>query len=55
MIPLMPFNVMFPVLQAETQQNYYPKLLLSDYESIHPWPSASSPSPTRRRSTARKG
>jgi hypothetical protein len=30
-IPLMPFNVFFPVLQAETQQQYYPKLLLSDY------------------------
>jgi hypothetical protein len=31
-IPLMPFNVMYPVLQAETQQQWYPKLLLSDYE-----------------------
>ncbi len=31
-IPLMPFNVFFPVLQAETSQQYYPKLLLSDYE-----------------------
>jgi len=31
-IPLMPFNVFFPVLQAETQQQYFPKLLLSDYE-----------------------
>jgi hypothetical protein len=30
-IPLIPFNVFFPVLQAETQQQYYPKLLLSDY------------------------
>jgi hypothetical protein len=31
-IPLMPFNVFFPVLQAETSQQWYPKLLLSDYE-----------------------
>jgi hypothetical protein len=31
-IPLIPFNVFFPVLQAETSQQYYPKLLLSDYE-----------------------
>jgi hypothetical protein len=31
-IPLIPFNVFYPVLQAETQQHYYPKLLLSDYE-----------------------
>ena len=31
-IPLMPFNVFFPVLQAETAQQWYPKLLLSDYE-----------------------
>ncbi len=32
-IPLIPFNVFYPVLQAETSQSYYPKLLLSDYES----------------------
>jgi hypothetical protein len=32
-IPLIPFNVFYPVLQAQTQQQYYPKLLLSDYES----------------------
>ena len=31
-IPLVPFNVFFPLLQAETQQMYFPKLLLSDYE-----------------------
>ena len=31
-IPLIPFNVLFPVLQAETTQQYFPKLLLSDYE-----------------------
>ena len=31
-IPLIPFNVFYPVLQAETSQNYFPKLLLSDYE-----------------------
>jgi hypothetical protein len=31
-IPLVPFNVFFPILHAETQQSYYPKLLLSDYE-----------------------
>ena len=31
-IPLMPFNAMFPYLQAESQQKYAPKLLLSDYE-----------------------
>jgi ABC-type branched-subunit amino acid transport system substrate-binding protein len=32
-IPLIQFNVFFPLLQAETAQNYFPKLLLSDYES----------------------
>jgi hypothetical protein len=32
-IPLMPFNVFFPILQAETAQQYFPRLLLSDYES----------------------
>jgi len=32
-IPLMTFNAFFPVLQAETQQSYFPKLLLSDYQS----------------------
>jgi len=31
-IPLIPFNAFFPVLQAQTQQQYFPKLLLSDYE-----------------------
>jgi ABC-type branched-subunit amino acid transport system substrate-binding protein len=31
-IPLMPFNAMFPYLQAESEEQYYPKLLLSDYE-----------------------
>ncbi|HEY7946661.1 MAG TPA: ABC transporter substrate-binding protein [Acidimicrobiales bacterium] len=31
-IPLCPFNVFLPVLQAETTQHYFPKLLLSDYE-----------------------
>lgn len=32
-IPLIPFNAFFPYLQAEAQQNYAPRLLLSDYES----------------------
>jgi hypothetical protein len=32
-IPLIPFNVFFPLLQAQTAQGYYPRLLLSDYES----------------------
>jgi hypothetical protein len=32
-IPLIPFNVFFPVLQAQSSQGYYPRLLLSDYES----------------------
>lgn len=31
-LPLIPFNVFFPVLSAQTSQNYYPRLLLSDYE-----------------------
>jgi hypothetical protein len=31
-IPLIPFNVFYPVLQSETAQKYFPKLLLSDYE-----------------------
>jgi hypothetical protein len=32
-IPLMPFNAFLPVLVAQTQQQYFPKLLLSDYEN----------------------
>ncbi len=32
-IPLIPFNVFYPVLQAETSQKYFPHLLLSDYEN----------------------
>jgi hypothetical protein len=32
-IPLIQFNVFFPLLQAETAQNYFPRLLLSDYEA----------------------
>ncbi len=31
-IPLVPFNAFLPVLEAETSQHYFPKLLLSDYE-----------------------
>ena len=31
-LPLIPFNVFYPVLQAETAQQWFPKLLLSDYE-----------------------
>lgn len=31
-IPLLPFNAFYPVLEALTQQKYYPRLLLSDYE-----------------------
>ena len=33
LIPLIPFNAFNPVLQAQTQQQYFPKLLLSDYQS----------------------
>jgi hypothetical protein len=32
-IPLIPFNAFFPLLQAQSSQGYYPRLLLSDYES----------------------
>jgi hypothetical protein len=32
-IPLIPFNAFLPVLAAQTQQQYFPKLLLSDYEN----------------------
>ncbi len=32
-IPLIPFNVFYPLLHAETAQQYFPRLLLSDYES----------------------
>jgi ABC-type branched-subunit amino acid transport system substrate-binding protein len=32
-IPLIPFNAFLPVLEAQTQQQYFPKLLLSDYEN----------------------
>jgi hypothetical protein len=31
-IPLVPENALFPYLGAETSQQYFPKLLLSDYE-----------------------
>ncbi|MGA8371964.1 MAG: ABC transporter substrate-binding protein, partial [Acidimicrobiales bacterium] len=31
-IPIIPFNAFFPVVNAETADNYFPKLLLSDYE-----------------------
>ena len=33
LIPLIPFNVFFPVLASQTSQGYFPRLLLSDYES----------------------
>jgi hypothetical protein len=33
LIPLIPFNAFFPELQAQTQQSYFPHLLLSDYQS----------------------
>ena len=33
LIPLIPFNAFFPVLADETSQDYFPRLLLSDYES----------------------
>jgi hypothetical protein len=32
-IPLIPFNAFLPVLVAQTQQHFFPKLLLSDYEN----------------------
>ena len=32
-VPLMPFNSFFVYLAQETSQNYFPRLLLSDYES----------------------
>jgi len=32
-IPLVPFNAFFPFLANETDDRYFPKLLLSDYES----------------------
>jgi hypothetical protein len=32
-IPLIPFNAFFPYLQAELQDKYSPRLLLSDYEN----------------------
>lgn len=31
-IPIVPFNVFYPLMGAEKSQGYYPKLLLSDYE-----------------------
>jgi hypothetical protein len=48
-IPLMPFNVFYPILQAETEQEWFPRLLLSDYEEsietalgLIPFPSATA-------------
>jgi Periplasmic binding protein len=32
-IPLIPFNAFLPLLVAQTQQKWFPKLLLSDYEN----------------------
>jgi Periplasmic binding protein len=32
-IPLVPVNAFFPYLQAETSEKFFPRLLLSDYES----------------------
>ncbi len=32
-IPLVPFNAFLPMVVAQTQQQYFPKLLLSDYEN----------------------
>lgn len=32
LLPLIPFNVFFPILSAENSQEYFPRLLLSDYE-----------------------
>jgi hypothetical protein len=32
-IPMVAFNAFYPLLQAETNQQYFPRLLLSDYES----------------------
>jgi hypothetical protein len=32
-IPLIPFNAFLPMLVAQSQQKYFPKLLLSDYEN----------------------
>lgn len=32
-IPLIPFNAFLPMLVAQTQQQYFPRLLLSDYEN----------------------
>jgi hypothetical protein len=31
-LPLVPFNVFFPLITAENSQEYFPRLLLSDYE-----------------------
>jgi hypothetical protein len=31
-IPLIPFNAFLPMLSSQTQQQYFPRLLLSDYE-----------------------
>ncbi|MGO9343941.1 MAG: ABC transporter substrate-binding protein [Acidimicrobiales bacterium] len=32
MLPLIPFNVFFPIISQENSQEYFPRLLLSDYE-----------------------
>jgi hypothetical protein len=31
-LPLIPFNVFFPIISSENSQEYFPRLLLSDYE-----------------------
>ena len=31
-LPLIPFNVFFPIISAENSQEFFPRLLLSDYE-----------------------
>ena len=54
-IPLIPFNVFFPVLAAETQQQYFPRLLLSDYEYSIESALGSAPVPLREGARRARG
>ena len=47
MIPLIPENAFFPYIGAETSQQYFPQLLLSDYESVRRGRARAHPGPLR--------
>jgi hypothetical protein len=55
LIPLIPFNAFLPVLAAQTQQKFFPKLLLSDYENSIESSLGLIPIPYKRALNGQKG